>query len=751
MRPLINQSYEFGPFRLDASERVLLRNGEVLPITAKAFHALLVLVENSGHIVERDELMQKVWPDTVLEEGSRSVTVSMLRKAVGDSASEPRYLATIPGRGYRFVADVRETQAESADWILEKQTKTRVIVVQEEELDEPKIGEAIDPLSKLDVVASSSPSPVASPATALTTGTIDEPRRSAWKIIVGAGALVAIGGFGLWLYKFLTRPVVPFQTIRIAKLTNTGKASDAVLSFDGKYIAYVLNDNSIWVRQVATSSNIQIVSPTGDWYGGLSFSPDGNYIYYGRSDGKSPSGFYRVPALGGLSTKLTEVVSSPISFSPDGRRFAFVRRYQSQGETALIIANADGTGEQRIATRKAPDFFGVNPSKPAWSPDGKSIACPVGSDTKPGYRMNVVEVRLEDGTEKPISSHNWRWIRALAWLSDGSGLVMTALEYQERLTGSTRNFQVWYLSYPGGEPRKITSDSNEYGGISVTADSNAIVTTQTDDFENIWVAPNSDTANAKQITPGVSKYNGVSWMPDGRIACASITTGDMDIWTMDADGNNQRQLTSNARANGGPSVSPDGRYIVFYSTRAGTHIWRMDSDGGNPKQLTDGAGESFPHCSPDGKWVVYYSTPSSKATLWKVQIEGGEPVQLTDEYSMFPAISPDGKLVAYFYQDERANPKRGLAVIPFEGGHPVNRFAFPLTAGPFTRWTPDGRGVAYVDTRGGVSNIWSQPIDGSPPKQLTDFKSEQIFGFDWSRDGKQLAFVRAVVSNDIIL
>jgi Tol biopolymer transport system component len=177
----------------------------------------------------------------------------------------------------------------------------------------------------------------------------------------------------------------------------------------------------------------------------------------------------------------------------------------------------------------------------------------------------------------------------------------------------------------------------------------------------------------------------------------------------------------------------------------------MDSDGGNPKQLTDGAGESFPHCSPDGKWVVYYSTPSSKATLWKVHIDGGEPVQLTEEYSMFPAISPDGKLVAYFYQDERANPKRGLAVIPFEGGRPINRFALPLTANPFTRWTPDGRGLAYVDTRGGVSNIWSQPVDGSPPKQLTDFKSEQVVGFDWSRDGKQLAFTRAVVTNDMVL
>ncbi|HEY3139006.1 MAG TPA: DPP IV N-terminal domain-containing protein, partial [Blastocatellia bacterium] len=399
------------------------------------------------------------------------------------------------------------------------------------------------------------------------------------------------------------------------------------------------------------------------------------------------------------------------------------------------------------------DFFDVNPSKPAWSPDGKIIACAAGTATKAGNKVNVVEVRAEDGTEKPISSSSWPWIKGLAWLADGSGLVMTALEHQERMLGSTRNFQIWHLSYPSGEARKITNDSNEYTGISITADSNIIVTTQYDDLGNVWTAPDGDANRAKQITTGASKYFGVSWTTDGRIVYCSIASGDPDIWIADGDGSNQKQLSADARANANPSVSHDGRYIIFESSRTGArNIWRMDIDGRNPKQLTSGAGELFPQCSPDGKWIVYYSSEfPNKPTLWKVPIDGGEPVQVTDEFSVLPTISPDGKLIAYFYRDERIIPARGIAVIPFEGGQPIKRFEISATAYAWTRWTPDGRGLTYIDTRGGVSNLWTQPLDGGRPKQLTEFKDGRMFWFDWSRDGKQLAFVRVVVSNDVVL
>ncbi|HEY3138649.1 MAG TPA: winged helix-turn-helix domain-containing protein, partial [Blastocatellia bacterium] len=350
--------YEFGSFRLDLHERILLRDGHPVPLTPKAFDTLLVLVENGGHIVEKGELMKQVWPDSFVEEVNLARHVSTLRKVLGDRSDDHLYIETIAKRGYRFVASVREVQDGDADLIVEEHTRSSISIEEEEEhydLSEIPNSSAYIATPKSIHIAEAS-GQLASVTTKVMPGT--KQRRAARWVVVGAGALIVLA-IAFWLYRSLTKPIAPFQTIKIAKLTNTGKATDAVISPDGKYVAYVAEEGGqrgIWLRQVASSSDIQIVPPSQDWCGGLTFSPDGNYIYYGRNDGKNPAGFYKVPVLGGPPKKLMEIVSSPITFSPDGKRFAFVRRYPSKGETALIIANADGTGEQRIAARKDPDF-----------------------------------------------------------------------------------------------------------------------------------------------------------------------------------------------------------------------------------------------------------------------------------------------------------------------------------------------------------------------------------------------------------
>jgi TolB protein len=225
---------------------------------------------------------------------------------------------------------------------------------------------------------------------------------------------------------------------------------------------------------------------------------------------------------------------------------------------------------------------------------------------------------------------------------------------------------------------------------------------------------------------------------------------------MEADGTGQRQLSVDARENGFPVVSPDGRYVVWTSRSAGNHnIWRMDLDGGNPKQLTKGGKPMSAEYSPDGQWLVYdgYDPLSGTLSLWKMPMVGGNPVQLTQTISQQPRISPDGKLIAYQYLDEASGLNK-IGIIPFEGGQPLK--ILEVTSGAFFtlfthRWTPDGQAVAYARTLGGVSNIWSQPLDGSPPKQLTNFKSDRIFNFAWSRDGKQLALARGVANSDVVL
>jgi Tol biopolymer transport system component len=327
--------------------------------------------------------------------------------------------------------------------------------------------------------------------------------------------------------------------------------------------------------------------------------------------------------------------------------------------------------------------------------------------------------------------------------------------------GLSSSRQIWQISYPGGEPSKITNDLNNYRRLSLTADSSAIVTVQTEDASTIWVAPQGDASRARQISSG--RYDGqlgLSWMPGGKIAYTSQESGLVDIWSTGQDGKDQKQLTAHAARNLYPWATPDGRYIIFTSTRRGASrtiwsIWRMDTDGGNLKQLTTGGpGDRFPKSSPDGRWVVFHSARSVALRAWKVSIDGGDPVPLIDKWTSNPTVSPDGNLVACFYREDQPNAPTKVALIPLAGGDPVKVLDLPrqsFTSNAGLRWTPDGRALTYIDTINGVSNIWSLPIDGSAAKQLTDFKTDQIFWFDWSRDGKQLALSRGTQTSDVVL
>ncbi|HEX8087714.1 MAG TPA: protein kinase [Blastocatellia bacterium] len=573
-------------------------------------------------------------------------------------------------------------------------------------------------------------------------------------VIIGAGLLVliiaAVGLYTLVRHRESKgRATAPFQTTRINKLTSTGKSSGAVISPDGKYVAHFISEAgqlSIWVRQVATPSNVQIVPPAEASYMGLTFSRDGNYVYYVKAaKGASLYALYQVPVLGGDAKQIVEDVDSTITFSPDGKRLAFTRGYPREGESALIVANANGSEEQKLAVKKQPDMF----AKPVWSPDGKVIACSARILTG-GSHMEVVEVQVEGGAEKTITPQKWLAIEGLDWLPDGSGIIMSALE--EKPTSGHR--QIWQITYPAGAARRITNDLNNYSGVSISSDSTAMVTVQSEVNSNLWVAPNGDATRARQITSGSNSYeNALSWTPDGRIVYVTDTNGPPDIWVMDSDGRNQKQLTSDAGVNIFSTVSPDGRYIVFDSSRSGGfstfYVWRMNIDGSNPKQLTYGANEYFPACSPDGKSVYY--TPlndSGKPSVWRVSIDGGDPVRLTDYVSVRPVISPDGKLIACMYHDGQPTSPTKIALVPSEGGQPMKILD---TQASLYQWSWDGKAVIYLDTKGGVSNLWGRPIDGGPPKQLTNFNNDRIFAFDWSRDGKQLVCARCVQTTDVIL
>src|SRR5262245_14240947 len=386
------QIYEFGPFRLDPTERLLARDGAAIPLMPKVFDLLLALVEHHGHLLEKDELMNLVWPDTIVEEANLSNNISILRRAMDENGGGQPLIETVPKRGYRFVAAVRELKEGGEEFSMQAQPET------------PKAIEERPPAGAKYEMA---PAHITSGADYLT-GQVKRRKRRA--LFVLAPLIVTVAGAAYWLYQLIgqRQPGATLRQMKITRLTHLGKATRAAVSPDGKYVAYVRDDaekQSLWLIQVATVSDEQVVPPADVGYLGVTFSRDGNFIYYVRRERDAVTGaLYRKPVLGGVENKLFVNVDSPITLSPDGGRLAFVRVIQPAWDYFLIVANVDGAEEKILATRKAPDYFSLG--GPAWSPDGKLIACGLRNFSGGSY-ASVVGVSVEDGVEQALTAQRW--------------------------------------------------------------------------------------------------------------------------------------------------------------------------------------------------------------------------------------------------------------------------------------------------------------------------------------------------------
>ncbi len=587
----------------------------------------------------------------------------------------------------------------------------------------------------------------------LPSGINDLPKRGFdWRLMAVPLLLVIIvlgAVFGIYKYTSIggsKKPEMSLAEAKITRLTTSGKASSVTISPDGKYVVHVQDDggqHSLYIRQVATQSNVQIVAPSTSRLGPLHFSPDGNYIYYTVFGQEfTQKALFMVPTLGGSPKKILENLTGHISFSPDGRRFVFARGV-SETESDLLIVNTDGTNVEKLVGSKATERF----DNVAWSPDGTRVVYQVSENQGGSSGSTLFEVQLANRSVRQLASQRWLAMQALIWASNGTSLLM--------LAGSQRSvFQIWQVSYPDGSARRLTNDLDSYNALGLTADSGTLAVVKTVAESNIWIAPTGDVSRARMITSGSGKVDDhPSWSSDGStIFFSSQASGSVDIWSVGEDGDNLKQILSNAESNIHTTVSPDGRSIAFVSSRSGYHIWRMNIDGSDARQITNGEiGEFIPVFSRDGKWLFYVDN-SRRAHICKILADGGaDPVIVTNKVSSFPSVSPDGKLLAYTYKEDDKAPFR-LAIASIDGGEPTK--TFPLSdagKGPL-RWTPDGRAVASIETSAtGVSNLVALSISGGELKKLTDFKSNLIFGYDYSRDGKQIAFSRGTVSSDVLL
>ncbi len=570
------------------------------------------------------------------------------------------------------------------------------------------------------------------------------------------GVAVAFG-----LYRMMSGPNTTtgplFEKTKITKLTKNGRVIHTAISPDGKYIAHIKSDagkQTLLVRQASANNDIVAVPEGPAEYWGITFTPDSNDLFYITRELNQASVLYRIPALGGTPQRLMERLDSAVSFSPDGKQFAFVRgEFPEKNESVLMVANSDGTGEKVLASRKLPErFYPIYFTGPSWSPDGKTIAVSL-SGFENGSKFKVLGVNVSDGKERDLTRESWEYIGKVGWLKDGQSILMIAREEASAYR------QVWKISLTGGKPRQITSGFTEHRSLSLTSDSTRFVTALSDRMASVWVAPVSNIDQAQQISTAASEgIIDTSWTPDGRLAYSlDIRGGKSDMGIMNADGSQQKPLISNAGLNIAPQVSASGKYVVYGSTQSGAYrIWIAAIDGSNPKQLTDRGRDDFPVITPDERWVVYASFGPETRGLWKVSVDGGAPIRLTEGYYNKPVVSPDGKSIAALFLESANSPDARpdkIAILPIEGGVPLKTFSIQdsPTAGTFVRWSRDGRSIVYNQVKDNIANLWSQPIAGGKPNQISNFKEGYIYSFSFSTDGKQIAISRGNYTRDAIL
>ena len=582
--------------------------------------------------------------------------------------------------------------------------------------------------------------------------------------IVVIGALAALAAI-TFHNRYSHHTETSFAQMSISPVTSTGNIHSTTISPDGKWLAYVQDDNGghgIWVRQLATGSTAKVLAGTPGEIAGLTFSVDGNYLYYVKRDESIGVGtLFQVPSLGGTERQLLVDVDSPISFSPDGKQFVFVRQTSKAETSNLILANADGTGAKDLVVLQKPAHF--SSEGPAWSTDGKRIAV---SETPDGnFQHYVLEtVDVNSGQAARLGSRNWDYPRQMAWLPESAGIVFPAGVDQTSV-----NAQLWQVDYPDGGEHRITNDLNFYMGATITADGSTLATVQLTLTGTIWVTSMGGAASfssPRQITSGVGRADGVvglSWGAPDAILFGYYTSGAMRLATTAPDGSNLHDIPLAGTTSLWPSACGDGEHFVFGSGNQskGISVWRADMDGGNLKQITTGNADVFPSCSPDGTFVVY-DDASDSGGLMRIPIDGGTPVRITKELIEQGQVSPEGSSVAGFYSPDPAKPPK-IAIVGLQGGEVRSLYDVPNEVvwegdgGHKLEWTRDGRDILYQVRREEIPSLWAQPVDAPgapamPPKRIATFPQEShIWAFSVSPDGKQIAYSRGQDVTDAVL
>jgi Tol biopolymer transport system component/DNA-binding winged helix-turn-helix (wHTH) protein len=695
--------YDFGPFRLDAHKRLLWRDSQPVALAPKAIDTLLLLVANCDRVLEKDELMSKLWPNTFVEEGNLALNISVLRRALGEIPSDHHYIVTVPGRGYRFVAQVREANEEADELIVEKRTVSRVIVEEGEAEQEPtegrkQIGEAEKPGFELPSIASGASSltgrgGLAPLEATLQVGGVREPRPEPGRESPGRNwpvALVASIALAALAVAYLFRPTLPPpQVLSSTQITNDGQPKFSMATDGTRVYFESWVGGALKLYQVSTTGGPSVPIDTAvESPVLLGISPDHSQLLVTTDTGFARgSHAFAVPVVGGSPRPLNGISVDDAAWSPNGRQL-----FYTHGND-LYLANTDGVESRKLSTVEGLAF------KPRWSPDGEEIRFSV---YKAGFaNPSIWEISAAgEGLRQFLPGwNNPPWECCGVWSPDGKYFFFRSGK------GGTRN--VWAIREGGSAFYKVNHQPVQV----TTGPADIFETLPSLDGKKLFVITSQDRGKLMRYDARTSQFvpylNGISagfvdFSRDGKWM-AYVQYPELTLWRSKIDGSDRVQLTYRPMRPLGPRWSPDGAQIAFWGVtpEQGWHAYLMAADGtGTPQPIPSvpgEVGEMSPGWSPDGKSLVFSGAPpvltlkSNPTAIHIMDVDTRKVLTLPGSVGLCaPLWSHDGRYIAA----QPNGDNRRLTVYDLSAGK-WSDLGVDLQIGDF-EWSRDSQAIYFL-------------------------------------------------------
>ncbi len=663
-----------------------------MPLQGQPFQVCAILLSRSGELVTREELRQQVWPeDTFVDfDHALNTAITKIRLALGDEADNPRFVETLPRRGYRFIAPV----------------------------DKPSL---------------------AAPAPPALKGRVEGLNAKARWVLVAATLLALLTGIGIWRFtrNRAEAALPPIEVVPMAALP--GFESDPAFSPDGNQVAFAFwgkDKCGIYTIMVGGDKALRLTSGPAD--GLPTWSPDGRQVaFYRHTDDGST--IYAVPALGGTEQRLYKGISSlwttGLDWSPDGKDLAFSEGQADKSRAWIALLSLADSTTRRLTSPSVQEYD----SSPAFSPDGSTVAFVRGIVA--GVVSDLYVAPAAGGAPKRLTFDN-TWIRGSpTWTPDGREIVFSSAR------GGLD--ALWRVSATGEKPRPVAGVGVIAWSPSISPKGNELVYQQMAFKDNIFRLNLKDDIHRQGPPVLLRSEKGFNWRPqfspDGkRFVYETSGLGYSELWACDSDGAHCGSLTSLRGTAGAARWSPDGRYIAFeFRPKEHSEVYILEVGGGPPRLLPTlpGSDNGGPNWSRDGKWIYFYSDRGGEPfQLWKIPFSGGTPVRITKDGGVFAAESTDGRSLYYAKLEAP-----GIYKMPLQGGEEERVLDRGAGGTGWANWALARNGIYFRDAKDsknhdpiGVLNFF----DFATRKTITVSTMDQPggLGLAVSADGRSILY-----------